>query len=181
MRSLPLTGILLLMAPLLPVLDYNANFMHIFPCPEWRRLRKDREDQLSAHSLNSTNYQPVAPGSSTPFTQLQVTFAVEHCSSLHGHIHNLQGARKAGRQHGSSRCWLWLHGTLLVQLTLLSARHFSHFGHRVTEGISQKVSKESFKSTANMNSYPNACYPHTDFPIFLILWGILCSSSDSTG
>lgn len=178
MRSLPLTGILLLMAPLLPVLDYNANFMHIFPCPEWRRLRKDREDQLSAHSLNSTNYQPVAPGSSTPFT---VTLSAEHCSSLHVHIHSLQRARKAGRQHSASRCWLWLHGTLLVQLKLLSARRFSHFGHRVTEGISQKVSKESFKSTANINSYPNAGYPHTDLPISLILCGILCSSSDSTG
>lgn len=178
MRSLPLTGILLLMAPLLPVLDYNANFMHIFPCPEWRRLRKDREDQLSAHSLNSTNYQPVAPGSSTPFT---VTLSAEHCSSLHVHIHSLQRARKAGRQHSASRCWLWLHGTLLVLLKLLSTRRFSHFGHRVTEGISQKVSKESFKSTANINSYPNAGYPHTDLPISLILWGILCSSSDSTG
>lgn len=178
MRSLPLTGILLLMAPLLPVLDYNANFMHIFPCPEWRRLRKDREDQLSAHSLNSTNYQPVAPGSSTPFT---VTLSAEHCSSLHVHIHSLQRARKAGRQHSASRCWLWLHGTLLVLLKLLSTRRFSHFGHRVTEGISQKVSKESFKSTANINSYPNAGYPHTDLPISLILCGILCSSSDSTG
>lgn len=178
MRSLPLTGILLLMAPLLPVLDYNANFMHIFPCPEWRRLRKDREDQLSAHSLNSTNYQPVAPGSSTPFT---VTLSAEQCSSLHVHIHSLQRARKAGRQHSASRCWLWLHGTLLVLLKLLSTRRFSHFGHRVTEGISQKVSKESFKSTANINSYPNAGYPHTDLPISLILWGILCSSSDSTG
>lgn len=68
----------------------------------------------------------------------------------------------------SNHCLVWLHSIFYVRLKLLSARGLSHFENQVTEGASQKASKESLKSAGNVYISPRYWLAHTDFLLFFV-------------
>jgi len=125
------------MAPLLPMLDYNIHFMHILPCPEWR-IDSEWIQRIDCQPLCMFFYSAaVTPGLRASSTQLRVTLPVEHCSELYLHRNNHQKGSRMQPQLG----WAPHHSPGSAES--VSERHISLFGHWVTEGFSQQVSKGS--------------------------------------